>query len=92
MDAVLSNVDLQEEILAAQDAALDRLRRRDFAGTLLTFVDRVSRSPQRPHPAVAFDFWDQFAEAEQLEELRLHRPAAYRALPVEEKNVLEEKE
>lgn len=92
IDAVVSDLDLQDRILASQDAALDRLVRKDFAGTVARMVDRVARAPRRPHPPVTFDFWDQFAEAEALEELRLYRPAAYRALPIEQKNVLEEKE
>ena len=92
IDTVASDSGLQDRILAAQDAALDRLMRKDFAGTLLGMVDRVARAPRRRHPPVAFDFWDQFAESEQLEELRLYRPAAFRALPIEERNVLEEKE
>jgi hypothetical protein len=32
---------------------------------------------------VAFDFWEQFDRAEQLEELRLYRPSIYKALPAE---------
>jgi hypothetical protein len=32
-------------------------------------------------PRVAFDFWQQFDAAEELEELRLYRPAIYKALP-----------
>ena len=59
---------------SAQDAALARLRGRDFAGTLLGFVDRVFRSPRRPAHRVAFDFWEQVRAAERLEELR-DRPA-----------------
>jgi hypothetical protein len=30
---------------------------------------------------VTFDFWGQFDAAEELEELRLYRPAMYKALP-----------
>jgi len=30
---------------------------------------------------VAFDFWDQVALAEELEEIRMYRPSAYQALP-----------
>ena len=32
-------------------------------------------------PRVAFDFWRQFDAAEELEQLRLYRPAIYKALP-----------
>ena len=38
-------------------------------------------TPRRPHPPVAFDFWDQVKLLEELEEIWLYRPAAYRALP-----------
>jgi L-malate glycosyltransferase len=92
MEAVLSQPDLQERMLASQDAALERLLNKDFAGTLLGFVDRVRKQPRRAHPPVAFDFWEQFTEAEQLEELRLYRPAAFKALPLEDANRLEERD
>jgi glycosyltransferase involved in cell wall biosynthesis len=72
---------LRDRILDAQDAALMRLQSRDFAGTLIDFVETVQRQPRLPHPPVAFDFWDQVAQAEALEELRAYRPAAYQALP-----------
>jgi L-malate glycosyltransferase len=81
MEAVLSDARLEEAILAAQDAALERLRGRDFAGTLLHHVEHVLRQPPRPAPQVAFDFWAQFDQFERLEELRQYRPALYRALP-----------
>ncbi|MEW6322685.1 MAG: glycosyltransferase family 4 protein [Acidobacteriota bacterium] len=76
-----TNDAVRERILDGQDAALDRLRARDFAGTLLGFVERVRRSPRRPPHAVAFDFWDQVRQAEELDELRMERPAAFQALP-----------
>jgi glycosyltransferase involved in cell wall biosynthesis len=81
MDAVLSNCRLQDQIVAAQLAAVDRLQAKDFAGTLLGFVDRILAAPRAPKPNVAFDFWQQFDDAEELEELRLYRPAIFRALP-----------
>jgi L-malate glycosyltransferase len=92
MEAVLSDQALQDRVLARQDEALDRSIARDFAGTLLGLVDRARRAPRRARPQVAFDFWSQFADAERLEELRLYRPAAYRALPIEAENRLEERE
>ena len=49
---------LQDGIIASQDAALDRLEAKDFAGTLLKFVDEVGAGPRREHPRVAFDFWE----------------------------------
>ena len=62
-------------------AVRDMLRRKDFAGTLLRFVDQVREGPPRPAPEVSFDFWPMFDQAERLEELRQFRPAIYRALP-----------
>ena len=81
MDAVVSNTALRDAIVRAQLDAIDRLRSRDFAGTLLGFVDDILSSPRGPEPSVAADFWHQFDEAQELDELRLYRPAIYRALP-----------
>lgn len=81
IDAVVADSDLREAIVASQDAALDRLRARDFAGTLLAFVECALEAPPLPPHEVAFDFWDQFRQSERLEELRRHRPALYQALP-----------
>ena len=81
MEAVLDAPEVEEAILASQDAALDRLRARDFGGTLLGFVDRLLTLPPRPAPQVAWDFWQQFDLFDRLEELRQFRPALYRALP-----------
>ena len=82
MNAVLSDRDLEDRVLAAQDAALDRLRAQDFAALAVRFVERVLASPRRPAAPVAYDFWRQFKLAEELEEVRVHRPAAFRALPL----------
>jgi len=81
LDLVVSDQALQERILAGQDAALDRLRGRDFAGTLLGFVERVMSMPRRPDHRVAWDFWQQVDTTERLEEHRLFRPSLYKALP-----------
>jgi len=81
MDAILSDAALQDRIVEGQLAAVDRLRSQDFAGTLLRFVDQILASPRAPLPKVAFDFWHQFDAAQQLEEVRLDRPSAYKALP-----------
>jgi L-malate glycosyltransferase len=81
MEAILGDAALEQAIVASQDAALDRLRRRDFAGTLLRYVAQLLERPPRPAPEVAFDFWAQFDQFERLEELRQYRPALYRALP-----------
>jgi len=80
VNAVLSEPEVEEEILRSQEEALDRLRARDFAGTLLRAVEDASRAPRRGRAEVAWDFWQQLEEAERLEELRLYRPAAYQAL------------
>lgn len=80
IDAVVSNQALREAIVRGQDQALARLRNRDFAGTLLGFVDRVLSAPRRPPHPVAFDFWDQVQAAERLEEIRMYRPAFGQAL------------
>ena len=40
-----------------------------------------SASPRREHPPVAFDFWDQVDRAEEYDEIKAHRPAAFQALP-----------
>ena len=82
MEAILDDTDVEDAIVASQDAALARLRGKDFAGTLLRFVDDVRATPPRPAPEVPYDFWPMFDQAERLEELRQFRPALFRALPV----------
>jgi glycosyltransferase involved in cell wall biosynthesis len=81
MDTILANVAARDVIIAEQLAAVERLQARDFAGTLLGFVDQILASPRTPRPQVASDFWHQFDAAERLEELRLDRPSLYKALP-----------
>jgi L-malate glycosyltransferase len=81
INAVVDDARLEEAVLTSQDAALDRLRRRDFAATLLRYVAQVAQRPARPAPEVAWDFWAQFEQFERLEELRQFRPALYKALP-----------
>ena len=81
IDAVVDDHDLCQRIIAGQDAALDRLEARNFDGTLLAFVDQLLATPRRPHPPVAFDFWDQIQQAEELEALKAYRPSAFLALP-----------
>jgi glycosyltransferase involved in cell wall biosynthesis len=83
VNAVVADRDLRRRIVEGQDAALDRLEARDFGRLLLGFVDRLLAAPRRDNPPVAFDFWDQVRLAEELEEIRLYRPAAYSALPKE---------
>jgi len=81
VDAVVSDPDLEAQIVEAQDAALARLQARDFGGLVCGFVEQVRGMPAQPAPPVAFDFWDRFASTQQLEELHQYRPAAYSALP-----------
>jgi glycosyltransferase involved in cell wall biosynthesis len=81
MDAIVSNTAVQDAIIEGQLDAVRRLQAKDFAGTLLAFVKRILDGPRAPCPRVTFDFWHQFDAAQQLEELRLYRPAVYQALP-----------
>jgi hypothetical protein len=81
VDAVISDAALQDRIVEGQLAAVERLRSKDFAGTLLRFVDQILAGPRADPPKVTYDFWAQFDAAQELEELRLYRPAAYQALP-----------
>jgi glycosyltransferase involved in cell wall biosynthesis len=81
IDAIVSDAALQDRIVDGQLAAVDRLRSKDFAGTLLGLVDRIVSSPRAAAPHVTFDFWGQFDAAQELEELRMYRPAIYQALP-----------
>ena len=81
MDAIASDAALQEAIVEAQCAAVERLRAQDFAGMLLGFVEEILSAPRAPAPRVTFDFWQQFDAAQELEELRQYRPAIYKALP-----------
>jgi glycosyltransferase involved in cell wall biosynthesis len=78
--AVTTSQDLQDQIIDTQDAALARLAAKDFAGTLLKFVDQVARAPHLEHPPVAFDFWEQLDQAKRLADIRSYRPAAFQAL------------
>jgi glycosyltransferase involved in cell wall biosynthesis len=83
MDVILSNPGLQQHIVDGQLAALERLRSKDFRATLLRFVNQILSTPRAHQPAVDTSFWNEFDLAEQLEKLRLTRPAIYHALPVE---------
>ena len=83
MEAVLDDARIEDAVIESQDAALQRLRRKDFGGTLLCFVEETLATPPREAPEVAWDFWQQFEQFERLEELRQFRPALYRALPVD---------
>jgi glycosyltransferase involved in cell wall biosynthesis len=81
MDAVIDDTQLYGRVVQAQEAALQRLLAKDFDGTLLGFVDRVLKSPRKPPPPVAWDFWEQVRLADELFELQQYRPAIFRGLP-----------
>jgi glycosyltransferase involved in cell wall biosynthesis len=81
MHTVLSHPALETEIVESQDDALDRLLSRDFGGVLRGLVDQMGQVPRMPAVNVREDFWQRFAEWERLEELRLYRPSAFKALP-----------
>jgi glycosyltransferase involved in cell wall biosynthesis len=82
MHAVLADAELESRVLEAQDAALARLRARDFDGLVVRFARQALDGPRRPPPAVSYDFWRQFQLAAELDAIRQTRPAAFRALPV----------
>ncbi len=81
VDAIVDDEELCDRIVRGQDAALQRLRAKDFDGTLLRYVDAVLNTPRKPAPQIAWDFWDQFRQAEELYELQQYRPAIFRGLP-----------
>ena len=81
VNALVMNDDLRDQVIASQDAALDRLEARDFDGMVVKFVDQILASPRREHPPVAFDFWDQLDQLEWLKDVRATRPSAFMALP-----------
>src|SRR5215467_1786742 len=85
--AVVSDAALEDRIIAAQDAALARLRTQDFGGLIVEFVNDVLAKPRRPLVPITYDFWRQVRLAEELDELRQYRPAAFRALPEAEGHV-----
>ena len=82
MDAVVSSPAVEDEIIARQDAALARLLALDFNGMVIRFVERVLSSPRKPMPRIDPDFWRQFKQTDELEEIRMTRPSAFRALPL----------
>ena len=81
MAAITDDAAVEDAVVASQDAALARLRAKDFGGTLVSFVEQVRALPPRYAPDASYDFWPMFDQAERLEELRQFRPAMYRALP-----------
>jgi glycosyltransferase involved in cell wall biosynthesis len=81
IDAIVSDRGISDAIVDAQDAALQRLLQKDFAGTLLGYVRDVLAMPPQEAPTVAPVFWEQFEMSAKLGEIRKYRPSAYRALP-----------
>jgi glycosyltransferase involved in cell wall biosynthesis len=81
IDAVASDADLRDAVIRSQDAALERMLRRDFAATLSRFVQDALSRPRRASHDVAFDFWRQFDVHERLADLKKRRPGLYEALP-----------
>ena len=81
MHGVLASRPREDAVLAAQDAALDRLMALDFSGMIERYVRDVLAGPRSPAPAVTPDFWRQFQLADELDVIRQSRPAAFRALP-----------
>lgn len=81
IDSVVEVPEIEEAILASQDAALARLVARDFPATLLSYVERLTALPPRPAPQVTWDFWQQFEQFDRFEELRMFRPSLFKALP-----------
>jgi hypothetical protein len=55
-------------------------RERVDIGLVAQAAEQVAHPP-REHPRVAFDFWEQVTEAEEMDEIRPFRPAAFQALP-----------
>jgi len=78
---ILDDRRIEEQVIASQDAALARLLAKDFAATLLGYVDATLKGPPRPAPKVTPDFWAQFDQSERLDRLRQFRPGLYRTLP-----------
>ncbi len=81
--ALVADHALADRVLDAQDAALLRLQAQNFNGLVIKYVHDVLAGPRRPPAPITYDFWRQVRLAEELDELRQSRPAAFRALPEE---------
>jgi glycosyltransferase involved in cell wall biosynthesis len=81
LHGIVSDRDVEHDILVRQDAALARLLTRDFSGMVVRFVEEALALPRLGPPRVAPEFWRQFTLADELERIRETRPAAFRALP-----------
>ena len=69
MDAVLERPATRRRVVAAQDAALDRLRAPRLRRHAAAVRRRGAAAAPAPAPDVALDFWAQFEQASELEEL-----------------------
>ena len=81
VDAIVDDHQLCDRIVSGQDTAIARLRGKDFDGTLMQYVEQVLKAPRKPARPIAWDFWDQVRQAEELYELQQYRPAIFRGLP-----------
>ena len=81
MDAVVSNPAVADAIVDGQLDAVERLRAKDFAGTLLKYVDQILAAPRAPAPAITYDFWQQFDAREAIEELQARPPVDLQGTP-----------
>ena len=82
MDAILSDPDSagrhrRGPARGGRSAAGEGLRRHAAAAS----STRSSARRAQGAPRVAFDFWHQFDASEELEEIRMYRPSAFKALP-----------
>ncbi len=82
MHGVLGQTAKEDAILEGQDAALACFGAQDFGGMVLRYTRQALDARRLTRPAVAPDFWRQFALADELEAIRSRRPAAFRALPL----------
>ena len=83
MAAILESDARQDQILAAQSAALNRLQALDFPAIVNSYVGQALAAPHRPPARVAADFWQQYQLAIELDDIHAVRPSAFHALPAE---------
>ncbi len=81
IDAIVSNADLQDAIVAVSSPRSAGCRRRISRARCSASSIEILATPRPPLPQVAPDFWRQFDEAEILDEVRKYRPAAFKRLP-----------
>jgi hypothetical protein len=79
---LVSDAGHEEDVLRAQDAALERLLAKDFPAMVRGFVRDALDAPRARVPSVAADFWRQYQLVQELDAIHETRPAAFRALPI----------